>query len=210
MAADPTYTVNEAAALTGRHRNTIRMKIKLGELEAVVQPGKSGEEYRIRRSALIRAGLLPADGPAEAPSEELPGADATAPPTAAGSEGSAPPFAALIELYQRHEQAMFRLGYLQSEMERLKALAETAESLRQDHEATREEAARLRAAVADLERQAAEADRLRQELDAAHERLREMEALRRDLEQLKEFAARQERLLGALEASRKRPWWRFW
>ena len=32
--------------------------------------------------------------------------------------------AALSELYERHEQAMFRMGYMQGELDRMKALGD--------------------------------------------------------------------------------------
>ena len=58
-----TYTIAEAAALTGLHKNTIRMRVKIGQLEAQVRNGKFGEEYRISHAELVRAGgVLPADG----------------------------------------------------------------------------------------------------------------------------------------------------
>ena len=63
MSQTSTYTIAEAAALTGLHRNTIRMRIKLGQLEATVRPGKFGDEYRISHSALVSAGLLAVEGP---------------------------------------------------------------------------------------------------------------------------------------------------
>src|SRR5438094_10217767 len=63
-----TYTIAEAAALTGLHKNTTRMRVKLGQLEAQVRNGKFGEEYRISHAELVRAGLIegalePADSP---------------------------------------------------------------------------------------------------------------------------------------------------
>jgi excisionase family DNA binding protein len=241
MSQISTYTIAEAAALTGLHRNTIRMRIKLGQLEATVRPGKFGDEYRIAHAALVAAGLLAVEGPlgdavsappdisrpevfdAEVvdpddeepvPHDALGTGDLT--PDAAANAGEpaneAAQLAALSELYQRHEHAMFRLGYLQGEMERLKALAETAESLRDEKE---ERAARVRELEAELareterasdadrqrveaERQREEAERLRRELSLAQERLQGMETLRADLDALKE------------RVNKPRPRWRFW
>src|SRR5438874_7243214 len=53
-----TYTIAEAAAITGLHKNTIRMRVKLGQLDAQVRNGKFGEEYRISHAELVRAGLI--------------------------------------------------------------------------------------------------------------------------------------------------------
>lgn len=234
MPQQPTYTINEAAALTGLHRNTIRQRIRLGQLDATIQAGKFGDEYRIAHSALVSAGLLAADGPL---GEDLPGeavldaefvsptaAEPQAPKEAADAAGAgsgessqalaSSTVAALGELYQRHEHAMFRLGYLQGELERMKALAETAESLQQDRHARDQQIESLRSTLQEAqfekERQAREAEALRVELERAQERLSEMETLRRDIDQLKSLAGQQERLLQELAAPEKRPWWQFW
>lgn len=230
-----TYTINEAAALTARHPNTIRQRIRLGQLEASVQHGKFGEEYRIEHAALVRAGLLPGEaGPAARAPESHPAPDDDAAPLweaipveppparspAAGGAGADPgpaevpaaevpaaAFAALSELYQRHEQAMFRLGFVQGELDRAKALADTAESLRADRDQREGE---LRTARAEQERRDTEAAGLRAELGRAREQLRELEALRRDLETLKQLAAAQEQQIAELEAERGRSRWPFW
>jgi len=226
MPTERTYTISEAAALTGMHRNTIRLRIKMGQLDATVQPGKFGDEYRISHSALQRAGILAQDGPlgemaSDAvllPEEERDG-NAVAVETAAEEQPrepeangavAGPALAALGELYQRHEQAMFRLGYLQGELERLKALAETAESLREDRETQGAELTALRRELEEKARLAEETEALRrerealqQELENARRRLQEMDALRQDIEQLKTMAEN-------AQASRKRSWWQFW
>jgi excisionase family DNA binding protein len=229
MSTNQTYTINEAAALTGLHRNTIRQRIKLGQLDATVQQGKFGEEYRITHAALVKAGLVSPSGPLgeDTPAEtvlhaeftfDTPSPDAR---EASGSETdrrdagaengavSNTTLAALGELFQRHEQAMFRLGYLQVELERLKALEETAESLRQEGATKDQEVEALKTELVEKERQAQEVEALRRELEQARERLREMEALRQDIEQLKAVAHQQEQEILAMSAQ-KRPWWRFW
>ncbi|MCC2668507.1 MAG: hypothetical protein K0Q72_978 [Armatimonadetes bacterium] len=238
MRQSQTYTISEAAGLTGMHRNTIRTRIRLGQLDATVHQGKFGEEYRITREALVKAGLLSNTGPLDeaedaepvlqahlvdaepepdAPSDHAPGnGSTTAATTALEAEppqeqhALASTVAALGELYQRHEQAMFRLGYLQGELERAKALAETAESLQRDNEARGQELDALKTALAEKEAQAAETERVRQELEGARNQLREMELLRRDLDRLKQLAEQQETTIGQLEATVKRPFWQFW
>src|SRR5438132_3733699 len=106
-----TYTIAEAAALTGLHKNTIRMRVKVGQLEAQVRNGKFGEEYRISRAELVRAGLIegvldPSDSPLRDiesdgdPDDELrpvPGEPEAPPPSPSIA-------ASLAELFQRHEQ----------------------------------------------------------------------------------------------------------
>jgi len=209
-----TYTINEVATLTGRHPNTIRQRIKIGQLEATVQQGKFGEEYRITHEALVRAGFLSEAGPLEKHGGVVLEGEITEEGGGHGEGGAggntSTALASLGELYQRHEQAMFRLGYLQGELDRLKALEETAESLRRDTASREQEVQGLRNALAEKERKAAEAETLRQELDQTRERLKEVDALRQDLQQLKTLADHQERLINVLEDGAKRPWWQFW
>jgi excisionase family DNA binding protein len=175
-----TYTIAEAAALTGLHKNTIRMRVKLGQLTARRASGKFGEEYRITRQALVEAGLLaPPDPIAAAPvNPPQPGPETALP------EGSPTPYipsqGALQDLFQRHEQSMFRLGYLEAELARQKALAEHAESLQ---------------AVANEKE--LELRELRRELEHARERVREIDELRglvremeRDTERMREEVER--------------------
>lgn len=212
-----TYTINEAASLSGRHPNTIRQKIKGGQIPATVTQGKFGDEYRIAHEDLVAAGLLPADGPlseagapgprldTEVVEEGVPSDLEAVSQVAESSTVLAGTVQALGELYQRHEQAMFRLGYMQGELDRLKALEETAESLRRDNAVRTQEMQDLQTALAEKEQQAQEAARLRQELEHAQARLREMEALRTDIEQLKSLTA--EHLAAQ---SQKHPWWQFW
>lgn len=207
-----TYTISEVAALTGLHKNTVRQRIRLGQLSAVILPGKFGDEYRVAHEALVAGGLLDRSpstpgGTAEAPPAQAPSAEAppaaasevvveeplpTAAAAAAESDGAS---AALRDLYARHEQAMFRLGYLQGELERAKALAETAESLRRDHEQQRSEAEALRRALAEQE----------QRDDATRA---ELERLRESLAGLKTLAAEQQAVIESLAAAPRRRW--FW
>ncbi|MFN3653163.1 MAG: helix-turn-helix domain-containing protein [Armatimonadota bacterium] len=214
-----TYTISEAAALSGRHPNTIRQKIKSGQLEASVSQGKYGEEYRITFAAMVEAGLLPEPEPqepvldAEITPEAAaePAAESAAAGTTAISADAAAALTSLRDLYQRHEQAMYRLGYLQGEMERLKALEETAESLRETNTERERELTDLRRELEDKERAVREAESLRAELERTRGRLREMETLRQDIDQLKELASQQERVIKDLETTtRKRSWWQIW
>ncbi len=221
MRKSQTYTIAEAAALTGWHRNTIRQRIRLGQLEASVQPGKFGEEYRITHEALIKAGLLEEGGPlGEGADEGLLDADVRparenetaldAEPVEDGVALSASAVHALTELYQRHEQAMFRLGYLQGELERVKALAESAESLREQSAEKEGEVRQLRVALDEKNRQATDAELLRAELDRARAELQEMERLRQEMEGLRALAIRQDAKIELLETASRRAWWQFW
>lgn len=207
-----TYTIAEAATLTGLHKNTIRMRVKLGQLEAQVRNGKFGEEYRISHAALVRAGLIegvldPSDSPLGDFDTDLDD-EPDLRPVAGDPEGPPPApaiAASLAELFQRHEQAMFRLGFMQSEMDRLKALSESAESLRQDQATRDAEAERLRRQLAEAREQAREAEALRRELEQARGRLRDAEDLRRLFSEMEAEAGR---LRAAVEAAQNRP--TFW
>jgi hypothetical protein len=206
-----TYTINEAAGLTGLHKNTIRQRIRLGQLDASIQQGKFGEEYRIAHQALVDSGLLPDAGPLDsAGPEAVIDAEFTSTPPSENGAPAGATVGALSELYQRHEQAMFRLGYMQGELDRVKALAETAESLRQDNEQQRREVESLKHALSEQEQQAAAAERLKEELAEAQRRLAEMETLRQNVEHLKALTHEQETVIQTLETAAKKPWWRVW
>ena len=82
----------------------------------------------------------------------------------------------------------------------MKALAETAESLRQDAAEQRSEAETLREALREGEQREAEA---RAELEVGRRRLQELEALRDSLAAVKALAAEQEALIRSLEAERR-------
>jgi excisionase family DNA binding protein len=184
---EPTYTIAEAAALTGLHKNTIRMRVKLGQIPAHRAQGKFGEEYRIERAVLVELGLIsphePPPTPTVTPSSpepdllESPRLDT--PPTASQ--------AALPDLLQRHEQSMYRLGWLEAELARHKALAENAESLQQT---AQERELELRELRRDLER-AQERNREIEELrNLVREMMRETERMREEVERHRAAAAR--------------------
>lgn len=190
-AGDPqTYTIAEAAALTGLHKNTIRMRVKLGQLAAHRTAGKFGEEYRITRQTLVEAGLLtpPEYEPTPAVSHEpAPGAESRLEQTGTPYNAS---HAALQDLFQRHEQSMFRLGYLEAELTRHKALAEHAESLQS---AAHEKEAEIR--------------ELRRELQHAQEREREIDELRETVRRMERETDRMREEVERHRAAARHPWW---
>ena len=47
MPETKSYSIADAAALTGLHKNTIRAKVKSGMLSAEVRVGKFGDERQI-------------------------------------------------------------------------------------------------------------------------------------------------------------------
>lgn len=181
------FTIAEAAAFTGLHRNTIRMRVKMGQLQAERASGKFGQEYRISRAALISAGLL---APAT-PSEPTPNMIAPEPPPVA-ERTEMPSQAVLVDLLQRHEQAMFRLGYLEAELVRHKALAENAES--------------LQAVARDRELEVRE---LRRELEQAQERAREIDELRSLLREMERNTQQMREEVERHRTAASRRWWHF-
>ena len=188
----PTYTIAEVAALTGLHKNTIRMRVKLGQIAAQRAQGKFGEEYRISRRALIEAGLL-------TPPEEPPTAAVSPPPEQAGSVE--PPLpdtphmasqTALSDLFLRHEHSMYRLGWLEAELARHKALAEHAESLQ------------VTAQEKELEIR-----ELQRELERAQERVREIDELRSLVRAMESDTERLREEVESHRAAASRRWWHF-
>jgi excisionase family DNA binding protein len=188
--SQPDYTIAEAAALTGLHKNTIRMRIKLGQLDAHRAQGKFGEEYRIERAALIKAGLLTPEEPPSTPTVTPPLAD---PDLLEAPRLDTPPIAsqaALLDLLQRHEQSMYRLGWLEAELARHKALAENAESLQQTA----------------WEREL-EIRELRRDLERAQERNREIEELRNLVREMERETDRMRDEVERHRAAATRRWW---
>jgi excisionase family DNA binding protein len=186
-----TYTIAETAALTGLHKNTIRMRVKLGQLAAERAVGKFGEEYRISRRVLVDAGLLAAPEP-PTPSPQAPAEVGIRPPETASPSTAAPSQELMADLLQRHEQAMFRLGFLEAELVRHKALAENAESLQNT---AREREWEIR----DLRRELERAQEREREIDELRSLLREME---HNTEQMREEVERH-------RAAANRRWWHF-
>jgi excisionase family DNA binding protein len=185
----PTYTIAEAAALTGLHKNTIRMRIKLGQIPALRAPGKFGEEYRISQDTLVTAGLLsPPDTPSTPP--EAPSTQATPAEPSTSDTPAMAPQTALLDLFQRHEHSMFRLGYLEAELARHKALADNAESLQ---------------SVA--QEREIEIRELRRDLERAQERVREIEELRGLVREMERDTERMREDVERYRTAASRPWW---
>jgi excisionase family DNA binding protein len=187
MPETKSYTIAEAAALTGLHKNTIRTKVKTGLLAAEVRVGKFGEEYRITHDALVEAGMLTGEyvGPGDLMEE------------AEEPNGAMPPaHGNLADLFRRHEQAVYRLGWLEAELARTRALAENAESLQEQSVARELE-------LRDLQR----------ELERAHARAREADELRRTLSEMEQETLRLRQEIEARRAAEEaaaRRWWRWW
>jgi excisionase family DNA binding protein len=187
-----TYTIAEAAALTGLHRNTIRMRIKLGQIEAQRAPGKYGEEYRISQAALVDAGLLTPPNHPSPPPNTLPLDQPERPPAPSQDTHYMASQGALLDLFQRHEHSMYRLGWLEAEMARHKALAEHAESLQ------------LQAQEKEVENR-----ELRRELERAQERVREIEELRNLVREMERDTERMREEVERHRAIASRRWWHF-
>ena len=184
-----TYTISEAAALTGLHKNTIRMRIKLGQISALRAPGKFGEEYRITQEALVTAGLLAPPEPPPVPPESA-AAPLTETRSTPADTHSMASQEALSDLFQRHEHSMFRLGYLEAELARHKALAENAESLQT---VAREREMEVR--------------ELRRDLERAQERVREIEELRGLVREMERDTERMREEVERYRAAASRSWW---
>ncbi|HSE81640.1 MAG TPA: helix-turn-helix domain-containing protein [Gaiellaceae bacterium] len=135
-----TYTITEAADLTGLSRKAIARRVERGSLRSVVRNGRR----RIPRSELVRAGLLGEDG--EQPRASDPDAPVIPRPSPGGAlaetgsseEMLAALFREVLDRFERQSQ----------EIAQYRALTVQAESLRLTNEL-----AELRVRLAELERQ---------------------------------------------------------
>jgi excisionase family DNA binding protein len=188
----PTYTIAEAAALTGLHKNTIRMRVKLGQIAAQRAHGKFGEEYRISQTDLVAAGLI---APPEQPQPPAVSPLQEQVVTPLNPSQDAPPLVSqgvLLDLLQRHEQSIYRLGWLEAELARHKALAEHTDS--------------LQAAAQEKEMENRE---LRKELERAQERVREIEELRSLIREMERDTERMREEVERHRDAASRRWWHF-
>lgn len=183
------YTIAQAAVLTGLHKNTIRMKVKAGQIRAEAREGKFGVEYRISRQALIEVGLLDAESGVEPP-EDL----EVLAPIASNVITETSLHSALRDLFFHHENAMRRMGFMEAELLRSKALAENAESLEAERRAQDQELLQLRHDLQHARERASEIEEVRKMLG---EMERETERLRSEVESYRQ------------EEERRRKW-QFW
>jgi excisionase family DNA binding protein len=135
-----TYTITEAADLTGLSRKAIARRVERGSLRSVVRNGRR----RIPRSELVRNGLLeetekrpPAGGPS-APLLPRPGVGTDLAETTSTEDMLATLFREVLDRFERQSQ----------EIAQFRALTVQAESLRLTNEL-----ADLRMRLAELERQ---------------------------------------------------------
>jgi excisionase family DNA binding protein len=134
-----TYTITEAADLTGLSRKAIARRVERGSLRSVVRSGRR----RIPRTELERAGLLdggeqhPPDGDPAAPFLPRPSSEALA-ETTSTEDMLAALFREVLDRFERQSQ----------EIAQYRALTVQAESLRLNNEL-----AELRVRLAELERQ---------------------------------------------------------
>ena len=150
-----TYTITEAADVTGMSRKAIARRVERGSLRSVVRNGRR----RIPRSELVRAGLLaegarqaPDDGPA-APLLPHPAPGGELAETGTTQDMLAALFREVLDRFERQSQ----------EIAQYRALTVQAESLRLTNEL-----ADLRVRLAEVERQPAQASQPGQAPQAAH------------------------------------------
>ena len=138
MGAKRTYTIAEAADLSGISRKALARRIERGSLRSVVRNGRR----LIPRSELIRAGLLDDEGQERGSGVDIAGLPA---PAAAPGDDAETALASLVR------DLMERLERQANELAQFRALTVQAESLRADRELTD-----LRARLASLESRTAE------------------------------------------------------
>ena len=135
-----TYTITEAAELTGTSRKASARRVARGSLRAVVRNGRR----RIPRSELVRAGLL-AEGQ-EGPRDGNPAAPLLPRPASAGVPAETGPTEDMLAALFR--EVLDRFERQSQEIAQYRALTVQAESLRLTNEL-----AELRVRLAELERQ---------------------------------------------------------
>jgi excisionase family DNA binding protein len=135
-----TYTITEAAELTGSSRKAIARRVERGSLRSVFRNGRR----RIPRSELVRAGLLP-----EGDGQPRPG-DPAAPLLPRPASGGVPAEMGTTEdmLAALFREVLDRFERQSQEIAQYRALTVQAESLR-----LTSELAELRVRLAELERQ---------------------------------------------------------
>lgn len=135
-----TYTITEAAELTGVSRKAIARRVERGSLRSVVRNGRR----RIPRTELVRAGLIdegaqrPRDGSPASPLLPRPGPGTDLAETGTNEDMLAALFREVLDRFERQSQ----------EIAQYRALTVQAESLRLTNEL-----ADLRVRLAELERQ---------------------------------------------------------
>jgi excisionase family DNA binding protein len=137
-----TYTITEAADVTGMSRKAIARRVERGSLRSVVRNGRR----RIPRSELVRAGLLP-EGAQPTPDGSPASPLLPHPAFSGGSEESRGGEDMLAGLFR---EVLDRLDRQSQEIAQYRALTVQAESLRLTNEL-----ADLRVRLAELERQPA-------------------------------------------------------
>lgn len=134
-----TFTISEAAEITGVSRKAIARRVERGSLRSVVRNGRR----RIPRSELVRAGLL--DEGAEGTPDLDPGTPLVPLSFPGGLEHAGRPEHVLEALVR---ELLDRLDRQSQEMAQLRALTVEAESLRRSSEL-----AELRVRIAELEQE---------------------------------------------------------
>ena len=149
-----TYTITEAAELTGLSRKAIARRVERGSLRSVVRNGRR----RIPRSELVRSGLLdegdqrPREGDPAAPFLPRPASGGALAETGTTEDMLATLFREVLDRFERQSQ----------EIAQYRALTVQAESLRLTNEL-----ADLRVRLAELERQPPQPEAASQEAAAA-------------------------------------------
>lgn len=121
MSTKRTYTIAEAAELTGLSRKAIARRLERGSLRSLVRNGRR----LVPRSELVRAGLVPEEG-----AEPEPTATAAAPSPFAGAEGPSPE--AMLAALMR--ELLDRLERQGNEIASYRAITAQAESLHLERE----------------------------------------------------------------------------
>lgn len=141
---DYTLTLEGAAQIIGRSERTVQRYVRAGELSQIYVMGPKGKEARLSKSELVSLAKKMASGLGSA----LGGGAGRPRATKTGTEQVN---LNIMDLLQRHEQIIYRLGQLEAKTENVAFLEERARSLTEHNKELVERDAQQRQQVAALE-----------------------------------------------------------
>lgn len=121
---DYTLTLEGASKLIAKSERTVQRYVKAGRLSQKYVMGPKGKEARLSKSEVIDLAHDTSSGIGAAPGDSPDSASRAG--TKAGTEQVT---LNIMELLQRHEQAMYRLGQLEEKSRQVLAIEERAQSL---------------------------------------------------------------------------------
>lgn len=197
------YNLTEASILTGLHKNTIRGYVKIGKVEAKKENGKYGLETIISHNSLVKAGItiddkdknaLLWDGKVKSIGRDNISGDGM--PNVNGfTEDKKNPYIPsnfYKEIMLKYEQATYRTGWLEGQLETTKRLlTEGQEAIRQREESLIKERVKIE-------------ERLKHEEEEKENLEQEILKIKEETERIKKEKEELTRIL----LFKNTPWWK--